>query len=81
MGFLFGGFWTLSDEPKFVAVVDFPFNDLARLDINGSSQRQRQIDIALCDGFPTPDSLDLGGIVHIVSLVNKIDIDNPRDCS
>jgi hypothetical protein len=63
-------FWTffslgpLADQPEFVAVIDFPFDDLTGYDIDGSGQRQGQIDIALRDTLFTSDGLNLCGVLH-----------------
>ena len=62
--FSFLGFGTLTDEPEFVAVIDFPFHHLTGLDINGGCQRQRQVHITLRDSFFATDGLDLSRIVH-----------------
>jgi hypothetical protein len=34
----------LADQPEFVAVIDFPLDDLTGFDIDGGGQRQGQID-------------------------------------
>jgi len=38
---------SLADEPEFVARIDFPFHHFPWLNINGSSEREWQVDITL----------------------------------
>ncbi|MGH8684448.1 MAG: transposase, partial [Nitrosospira sp.] len=66
----------MADEVEFVAGIHLPFHDFSRLDVDGGGQRERQVDIALGDGFFAADGLNLGWIVHICILVNEIDVDN-----
>jgi hypothetical protein len=61
----FSFLWPLADEPELVAGVHLPFDDFSGLDVDGGGQRERQVHIALGDGFFTSDGLDLGRIVHI----------------
>jgi hypothetical protein len=68
--FSFLTFGALADEEEFVAGVHLPLDDFARLDVDGGGQRQRQVDIALGDGFLAADGLDLSGVVHVCILVN-----------
>ena len=63
-------FRPLADEPEFVTGVDLPFDDFPWLDVDGGGQGQRQVDVALRDGFFTADGLDLGRVVHNLTLVN-----------
>ena len=60
----------LAGEPQFVTGIDLPLHHLSWLDIDGGSQRQRHVHIALRDGFFTADGLDLGRVVHNLTLVN-----------
>ena len=53
-------FRPLAGEPQFVTGIDFPLHHLSWFNINGRSQREGQVHIALGDGFFAPDSLNLG---------------------
>jgi len=63
-------FRPLADEPEFVAAVHFPLDHLSWSYVDGGSQRQGQVHIALGDAFFTSDGLNLGKILHRVILVN-----------
>jgi len=67
---LFSFLRSLADEEEFVAGVDFPLHHLPWFDINGRSERQRQVNIALRDSLLAADGLDFGWVVHFVTLVN-----------
>ena len=63
-------FWPLAEEVEFIAGVHLPFDDFSRFDVDGSSQRQRQVHVALGDGFLAAYGLNLSRVVHFVTLVN-----------
>lgn len=71
--FAFFGFRPLADEPEFVAGIDFPLHHLPWFDIDGRSERQGQVDIALGDPFFASDGLNLSEVVHKYesSLLNR----------
>jgi hypothetical protein len=68
--FSFLTFGALADEEEFVAGIHLPLHDFARLDVNGSGQRQWEVNVALGDGFLAADGLNLGWVVHVCILVN-----------
>ena len=61
----FSFLWSLADEPQFVAGFDFPFDDFAWLDVDGCSQRERQVYVTLGGGLFAADGLNFSWVIHV----------------
>ena len=55
----------MADGAEFVAGVHLPFHDFAGLDVDGCSQRERQVYVTLGGGLFAADGLNFSWVIHV----------------